>query len=244
MSRWTLVFHDPSLESAYLETKKKQLFCTAGLLWSAVLCGMLQGIAVAHTKPVNTRIAWNSPKTSRMPYTKFSNGRAACPSGLEIKTMEECEEAAAALGITDLNSIQHVTNHTIPKWCSVRQSGATPFGNDPRAHVDDANSREKGRTDLQPICRTWRFACHHNTEIRGLDMGSNRTATTNARCAAACAQLHGCHAFTMPGCHFKSKPSLRSRSYPSHDPYGKSISGHACTMRFHTVAFTTTQKNT
>ena len=76
-------------------------------------------------------------------YRVLSKGTVACPSGLEIETITECESALKQLGLNHSNNWNGSVS-TIPRQCS-HGTGHDMIWN--RAPTG------QGRADIRPICK-------------------------------------------------------------------------------------------
>merc|ERR1711897_16413 len=79
-------------------------------------------------------------------YQKLNYGENACPEGLEIQSVSECNEAIAALGITNGGTPWTGSRTTMPKGCSLqKETDSTIF---------NMGEGGLGRHDLAPVCKS------------------------------------------------------------------------------------------
>merc|ERR1712157_300380 len=79
-------------------------------------------------------------------YQKLDYGEVACPEGLEILSQSECNEAIAALGITNGDNPWIGSRTTMPKGCSLQK--------DTDSTIFNTGEGGSGRHDLAPVCKS------------------------------------------------------------------------------------------
>jgi len=100
--------------------------------------------------PGNKRVAGSSDEKPRIAtYEKLEAGAAGCPEGMEITSVEECEQAIKALGIS-ADPKWTAAYPLVPRFCSVR--GVAIIGEPHRMHFNTA-AEGQGRKDLSPVCK-------------------------------------------------------------------------------------------
>merc|ERR1712157_98774 len=79
-------------------------------------------------------------------YQQLDYGDVGCPEGLGIESESECDEAIAALGITDGDAPWTGSRTTMPKGCSLqKETDSTIF---------NTGEGGEGRHDLAPVCKS------------------------------------------------------------------------------------------
>jgi len=96
-----------------------------------------------------TKPGTSKPK-SHISYRVMEAGRAGCPHGHEITTVEECFKAVDALG-KQAQPPWIATYPGLPRFCSIREAPSATAGNE-RMHFN-SNAQGQGREDLSPICK-------------------------------------------------------------------------------------------
>lgn len=96
-----------------------------------------------------TKPGTSKPK-SRITYKVLEAGRAGCPAGHEITTVDECFKAVDALG-KKAQPPWIATFPGLPRFCSIRESPSAKTGSE-RMHFN-SHPEGQGREDLSPICK-------------------------------------------------------------------------------------------
>merc|ERR1719204_2067954 len=81
-------------------------------------------------------------------YMMLENGSNGCPSGLEIKTKEECSKAIASLNLVSASMWTGAMGR-IPPYCSFKEHAGRQKNN---AHFNSA-TKGNGKWGFAPICK-------------------------------------------------------------------------------------------